>query len=106
MSSRSNVASVGACKRQGSEVDLDVPLRQQAIVRLEGCERLLGDDDASLASASRQALPEFARRHAASLQPVRRQAADERASTATAAGVTPGIRSAWPSVSGRTCVSR
>ena len=64
---------------QGSEVDLDVPLRQQAIVRLEGCEHLLGDDDASLASASRQALPEFARRHAASLQPIRRQASDVRA---------------------------
>ena len=26
--------------------------------------------------------------------------------TATAAGVTPGIRSAWPRVSGRTCASR
>ena len=79
MNSRSNVASVGGCKGRAVRLIFTFHCASRRWYISSGASTSSGARTRSLASASRQTLPEFARRHAASLQPIRRQASNVRA---------------------------
>src|SRR2546428_5261272 len=83
---------------QGAEIDLLVPGREKLVIDLELSREVGPDRHAGPACPALQPLPEFAAVHRRPTSAVRRPRYDPR--TATAAGVTPGIREAWPSVSG------
>ena len=83
-------------ERQRRQVDFRVPVTEEPVVGVKLDDLRLGEHHASQAGAKKESLLKLARRHA---DWFRLTYADK---TAMAAGVTPGMREAWPSVSGRT----
>src|SRR5258705_8734503 len=94
----------GVGEIESSEVYLAIPCSQEPKIGFQAWGKAGRESCASAFRGARQPVLELTARHEVAEFADNRPRKTPR--TATAAGVMPGIREAWPSVSGRTCDRR
>jgi hypothetical protein len=96
----------GGLQTKGREIDFRVPLREERVVSLERASELRREVNSGAPGAAPKAISELSpTQPRASINPHPSPGGHRlrnAPNTATAAGVAPGMRNAWPSVSGLT----